>query len=71
MFDLENSFILRLFVSDPLIYGVMVIMAAVPVGNAPLMRVEEIGGDGRLLSQGVIFSTLCALVTIPLVTLFV
>ena len=65
------SFILRLFVTDPLIYGVMIIMAAVPVANSPLMRVEEIGGDGRLLSQGVIFSTITALVTIPLVILFV
>lgn len=71
MVPIATSFILRMFVSDPLIYGVMIIMSAVPVGNLPLMRVEEIGGDGRLLSQGVIFSTLCALVTIPLVTLFV
>lgn len=65
------SFLLRTFVSDPLIYGVMVLMSAVPVANSPLMRVEEIGEDGTLLSQGVIFSTVCALITIPLVTLFV
>ena len=65
------SFILRIFVKDPLIYGVMILMAAMPVANSPLMRVEEIGGDGKLLSQGVVFSTVCALVTIPLVTLFV
>ena len=65
------SFVLRIFVKDPMIYGVMILMAAVPVANSPLMRVEEIGGDGRLISQGVIFSTIGALVTIPIVTLFV
>lgn len=62
---------LRTFLNDELIYGVMIIMAAVPVANMPLMRIEETGGDGSLLSQGVIFSTICALLTIPLVTLFV
>lgn len=66
-----TSFILRLFVKDADVYGVMVLMTAVPVANLPLMRMEEIGGDGELLSQGVIFSTVCALATIPIVTLFV
>lgn len=65
------SFILKLFIQDPLIYGVMIIMMAVPVANSPLMRMEETGGDSSLLSKGVIFSTVCALVTIPIVTLFV
>jgi hypothetical protein len=34
------------------------------------MRVEEIGGDGTLLSYGIILSTLLAVVTLPFVTLF-
>lgn len=71
LLPIAASFVLKLFVKDPLIYGVMVIMTAVPVANSPLMRMEEIGGDGSLISQGVIFSTVCALITIPLVTLFV
>jgi hypothetical protein len=62
--------ILRLFVKDDLMYSVFVILSAVPVANLPLMRVEEIGGDGTLLSQGIILSTLLAVVTLPFVTLF-
>jgi hypothetical protein len=62
--------ILRLFVKDDLMYSVFVILSAVPVANLPLMRVEEIGGDGTLLSYGIILSTLLAVVTLPFVTLF-
>jgi hypothetical protein len=34
------------------------------------MRVEETGGDGTVLSQGIILSTLLSIATVPLVTLF-
>jgi hypothetical protein len=64
------SMLLRLFVKDGMVYGVMVILSAVPVGNLPLMRLEEIGEDGTVLSQGIILSTILAVVTIPVVTLF-
>jgi predicted permease len=64
------SLILRLFIKDELLYGTMVILAAVPVGNLPLMRVEEVGGDSTVLSQGIILSTIMAIVTIPIITLF-
>jgi predicted permease len=62
--------ILRLFVKDDVMYGVMVILSAVPVANLPLMRVEETGGDGTVLSQGIILSTLLSIATVPLVSLF-
>lgn len=65
------SFLLRLVIKDEVVYGVTILMAAVPVGNLPLMRVEETGGDGTMLSKGIILSTVLSLVTIPVVTLFV
>lgn len=65
------SLVLRNFVTDPLIYGTMVLMCAVPVGNLPLMRVQEKGGNGEVLSRGMILSTILSVITIPLVTLFV
>ena len=65
------ALILRLFIQDSMVYGVLVLMAAVPVGNLSLMRVEEKGGDGTLLSCGIILSTILSLVTIPLVVAFV
>lgn len=63
--------LLRLFIKDSVMYGALVLMAAVPVGNLPLMRVEEKGGDGSVLSCGIILSTILSLVTIPLVVAFV
>lgn len=65
------SFLLRPIVQDDMVYGVMILMACVPVANLPLMRVEEVGGDGEMLSKGIILSTVLSLVTIPVVTLFV
>lgn len=65
------SFLLRLFIHDTMVYGVMVLMACVPVANLPLMRVEEVGGDGRMLSCGIILSTVLSIITIPVVVAFV
>lgn len=63
--------LLRPFISDSTVFGVLVLMAAVPAANLPLMRVEEKGGDGQILSIGIILSTILSLVTIPLVVLLV
>lgn len=65
------SAILRQLIPDEVVYGVMILMACVPVANLPLMRVEEMGGNGEMLSKGIILSTVLSLVTIPIVTLFV
>ncbi|MDC7286813.1 AEC family transporter [Blautia schinkii] len=65
------SLLLRLFIHDAMVYGVIVLMACVPVANLPLMRVEEVGGDGRVLSCGIILSTVLSIITIPLVVAFV
>ncbi len=64
------TFVLRLFIKDSTLLTTMVILAAVPVGNLPLMRVEQTGGDGTSLSQGIILSTILSVITIPIVTLF-
>jgi hypothetical protein len=64
------SLVLRLFIKDEMLYRTMVILSAVPVGNLPLMRVEEVGGDSTVLSHGIILSTIMAIVTIPIITIF-
>ena len=63
--------LLRLFITDATVYGPIVLLASVPVANLPLMRVEELGGDTRVLSCGIILSTVLSLITIPLVVAFV
>jgi hypothetical protein len=62
--------VLRFFVRDDLMYGTVVLLSAVPVGNLSLMHLEEIGEDGTVVSQGIILSTILAIITIPIVTLF-
>jgi hypothetical protein len=64
------SLVLRLFIKDEMLYRTLVILSAVPVGNLPLMRVEEVGGDSTCLSQGIILSTIMAIITIPIITIF-
>lgn len=63
--------VLKMFVHDEILYGTMVLMSAMPVANLPLMRVEETGGDGTVLSQAIILSTILSLVTVPAVVAFV
>ena len=70
LFPIAMSFLLRQFVHDNMLYMVVVIMCAVPAGNLPLMGVEEAGKDGRLLSRGIVLSTLFSVVTIPIVSAF-
>lgn len=65
------SMVLKPVIHDHTVFGVLVLLSSVPAGSLPLMRVEEKGGDGRVLSTGIILSTLLSLITIPLVVLFV
>ncbi len=63
--------IMKPFVTDPLIYGVTIIMMSVPAGSMPLMMAEHAGVDGSVLSRGIVVSTLLSVVTIPLVVAFI
>lgn len=61
------GWVLRSLLKDPEMAGTFVLLIAMPVANMPLMMCEEAGVDGTLLSKGIVLSTLCSLVTIPLV----
>lgn len=61
-------FLLRPFVSDPLVFGVLIILAAMPAAANTSIFAEEYGSDARLASQIVFISTIFSLVTIPLIT---
>ena len=58
---------LKWFIKDSTLLDTLVIIAAVPAGNMPLMLMMERGMDGKLLSKGIIISTLASVITIPLV----
>lgn len=63
-------FILRLFVSDPLILGTAVVLAAMPSATNTTLLCMEYGGNETLASRGVCVSTMLSAVTIPLVLFF-
>lgn len=64
------TLILRPWVKDSLMLGTAMLMVAMPVGNLPLMMAEQAGTDGRILSKGIIVTTLCSIVTIPILAFF-
>lgn len=57
----------RLFLTDPMLLGTLVLVSGMPVASNTVMLCSELGRDGEYLSRGVFYSTLLCMVTIPLV----
>jgi predicted permease len=60
-------FILRIFITDPVIIGVSTVMAATPIAVISTMLCIRYDGSRELSSAGVFISTLLSVVTIPLI----
>ena len=60
-------FIISHFISDPLLLGIPVLLAAMPVAANTVLLSEEYGVNAELASKGVFISTLLSLFTIPLI----
>lgn len=65
------AFIMKLITDDMLIIGTMTLVTGMPVGNLPLMMAKERGLDARIISKGIILTTLMSIITLPIVVLFV
>lgn len=59
--------ILRLFIQDPLILGVTLIMISMPVANSAVLFATEYDGDVSLATKAVFMTTLLSIVTIPFI----
>lgn len=59
--------ILNLFIGDPLILGVTLIMISMPVANSAVLFATEYEGDVSLAAKTVFMTTLLSVVTIPLI----
>lgn len=59
--------IISRIIQDPLIIGVTVILAAMPVAANTVLLAEEYHVDSELASKGVFISTLICIVTVPLI----
>ena len=56
---------------NPLIIGSLVLLSATPVATNTTMLAIEYGGDRKLASKGVFFTTLLCMLTIPLIQMLV
>ncbi len=58
--------VMRLFVSDPLMLGVFMVLSGMPTATNAAMLSMEYGGNEKLASTGVFLTTLFSLGTLPL-----
>ena len=58
-------------ISDPVVLGVTVALSGMPAATNGTMLAYEYGGNTRVISQGIFFTTVFSLVTIPLLLAFV
>lgn len=56
---------LGLFVTDPMLRGVCLVMTATPVGSMTVMLAQQYDGDYRLTSRGVALTTVLSVATMP------
>jgi predicted permease len=62
--------ILRLFVTDHLMLGVLVTLSAMPTATNATLLSMEYDGNEKLASKGVFLTTLLSVLTIPLLLIF-
>ncbi len=62
--------LMRMFIDNRLILNTMLLMAAVPAANMPLMLAKQMDMDTEAISQGIILTTILSLATVPAACLF-
>ena len=58
--------VLRLFVTDPLIFGVMVVLSALPAATNTVLICSKYNGDESTAASGLFLSTTLSLITLPI-----
>ena len=62
--------VLRLFITDPLILGVMVVLSAMPAATNTVLLCAKYNGDESTAASGLFVSTLLSLLTMPVLLRF-
>lgn len=62
--------LLKPLIPDPVILGVFVLEIGMPVGSVAAMLIQEKGGDDQYCTKGIVMSTLCSILTIPIISIF-
>ena len=61
-------FILKLKINDPLLLSIPVIVVSTPIATNTAIMANEYNANSSLASQSVFLSTLCSVITIPLIS---
>ena len=61
----------RIFITDPLVLGVLVVLAGTPVATNTLMLAMQYKGDIKTVTQGLFISTIASVVTLPILAMIV
>lgn len=64
-------FVFGLFVTDPYLLGILVLLAAMPAASNGTMLCLAYGGDSLTMSRGTFLTTVLSLITLPCVALIV
>lgn len=62
--------LMRGLIDNKLILNTMLLMAAVPAANMPLMLAKQMDMETDSISQGIILTTVLSLITVPVVCMF-
>ena len=62
-------FVCKLFVTDRLLAGVLILISGMPVASNVVMLCNELNRDGDYIAKGVFFSTLFSVITIPIIAM--
>lgn len=65
------AFLFRMFTHNELIICTTALMLAVPAGNMPLILSRQYDLDSKVISGGILLSTILSLITIPVVALLI
>lgn len=60
--------IIKRFISDPILLGVCMVMLATPVGSMTAMLAQQYDGDYEMASKGVALTTIFSVLTMPLIS---
>jgi Predicted permeases len=64
------ALLLKPVIHDPIIFGVTILIIAMPCGSMPIMLVSKHGIQSNTLSEGVVLTTILSLVTISIISFF-
>lgn len=61
----------RIFITNPYILAIVVILCAMPAASSGTMMCLAYGGDARVMARGTFLTTVCSLITLPIIAMIV